>query len=118
MNIGLPGYCNKVYPYPGYCATVLQKSQKFRVRVWGSYRTYRSSGYGYGSVTDLTEVPGIVARACTELTQVPGRYKNAVPASRVYAKRAYRAYRSSGYGYECRTELTEVPVAGMNVLLN
>ena len=98
----------KAYPYPGYCATILQKSQKFRVRVWGSYRTYRSSGYGYGSVTDLTEVPGIVARACTELTQVPGRYKNAVPASRVYAKRAYRAYRSSGYGYECRTELTEV----------
>ena len=53
----------KVYPYPGYCATILQKSQKFRVRVGGSYRTYRSSVYGYGSVTELTEVPGIVARA-------------------------------------------------------
>ena len=35
----------------------------FRVRVWESYRTDRSSGYGYGSVTELTEVPGIVAQA-------------------------------------------------------
>ena len=33
MNTGLPGYCNKGTPYPGYCATVLQQSQKFRVRV-------------------------------------------------------------------------------------
>ena len=107
-----------MYTYLGYCATVLQKSQVPGKGMGHHCRTYRSSGYGYGSVTELTEVPGIVARACTELTQVPGRYKNAVPASRVYAKRAYRAYRSSGYGYECRTELTEVPVAGMNVLLN
>ena len=35
----------------------------FRVRVWESYRTSRSFGYGYGSVTEHTEVPGIVARA-------------------------------------------------------
>ena len=32
--------------------------------------------------------------------------------------RAYRAYRSSGYGYESCTELTEVPGTGMNVLEN
>ena len=42
---------------------VLQKLQKFRVRVCGSYRTYSNSGYGYGSVIELTEVPGIVTRA-------------------------------------------------------
>ena len=35
----------------------------FRVRVWGSYRTYGCAGYGYGSVTKLTEVPGIVTQA-------------------------------------------------------
>ena len=52
------GIVARVYPYPGYCAIVLQKSQKFRARVWGSYRTYRSSGYGYGSVIELTEAPG------------------------------------------------------------
>ena len=52
----------------------------------------------------------------TELTQVPGRYKNAVPVPRVFVARAYKADRSSGYGYECRAELTEVPGTGMNVL--
>ena len=35
----------------------------FRVRVWESSRTFRSFGYGYGCVTELTEVPGIVAWA-------------------------------------------------------
>ena len=53
-----------------------------------------------------------------ELTEVPGRYQNAVPVPQVFVARAYRAYRSSGYGYECRTELTEVPGTGMNVLQN
>ena len=53
-----------------------------------------------------------------ELTEVPGRYKNAVLVPRVFVARAYRTYRSSGYGYECRTVLTEVPGTGMNVLQN
>ena len=35
----------------------------FRVRVWESYRASRSFEYGYGSVTKLTERPGIVAQA-------------------------------------------------------
>ena len=35
----------------------------FRVRIWGFYRTSRSFGYGYGSVTELPEVPGILAQA-------------------------------------------------------
>ena len=79
MNTGLPGYCNKGIPVPRVLCQ--------------SYRSHRSSGYGYGSVTELTEVPG--------------KYKNAVPVPRVFVARAYRAYRSYGYGYEC-TELTEV----------
>ena len=44
----------------------------------------------------------------TELTEIPGRYKNAKAVPRVFVARAYRTYRSSGYGYECPTELTEV----------
>ena len=28
----------KAYPYRGYCATILQKLQTFRVKLWGSYR--------------------------------------------------------------------------------
>ena len=54
----------------------------------------------------------------TELTEVTGRYKNAVPVPLVYVALAYRAYGSSGYGYESRTELTEIPGTGMNVLQN
>ena len=82
-----------------------------------SYRSHRSSGLGfgglteltefrvrYGSVTELTEVPGIVARAYR--THI--RYKNDIPVPRVLVALAYRTSRSSGYGYECPTELTEV----------
>ena len=60
MYGGSPGILTKEYPYPGYCATILQKTQKFRLRVWGSYRTYRSSGHGYECPTELTEVLGRV----------------------------------------------------------
>ena len=58
----------------GYCGTGVQKSHKFRagtknavpvprVLLHGAYRAHRSSGYGYESLTELPEVPGIVARA-------------------------------------------------------
>ena len=61
--------------------------------IWESYTSF---GYGYRCVPELTQVPDIVARA-------------------------YRTHRSSGrvqkvlypypeyIGYECPTELTEVP---------
>ena len=66
----------------------------FRARVWESYRTSRSFGYGYESVTELPEVPGIVARE-------------------------YRTYSSSsGYGYECPTELTAVVPGTGNTRVN
>ena len=76
----------------------------FQLRVWESCRSPRSFGYGYGSATELTEVPSIVARA-------------------------YRTHRSSGraqkmlypypgYGGTGRTELTELPGTDMNVLQN
>ena len=42
----------------------------------------------------------------------------AVPVPPVFVARAYRTPKSSGYGYECRTELTEVSGTGMNVLHN
>ena len=71
---------------------ILQNLQKFRVR--------------YGSVTELIEVPGIVARAYR--THIC--YNNNVPVPRVFVALAYRISRSSGYEYECRTELPEVPV--------
>ena len=69
---------------------ILQNLQKIRVR--------------YEIVTELTEVPGNVARAY--ITHI--RYKNDIPVPRVFVALANRTSRSSGYGNECPTELTEV----------
>ena len=53
-----------LYPYPGKCCTLtpgicgtgVQSWLKFRVRVWMSHRTHRSSGYGHECPIELTEV--------------------------------------------------------------
>ena len=81
------------------------------------YRTRRSSGYGYESLTELPEVSGtgmkvlqnfpkfrVLWHGRTELTELPGRYENAVPVPRVL--------------WHGRTDLTEVPGTGMNVVQN
>lgn len=47
----------------GILARGVQNVQKFPVLVYMSYRTSRRSGYGYESVTELTEVSGSVSRA-------------------------------------------------------
>ena len=77
---------------------------EFRVRVWESCRTSRSFGYGYGCVTELTEVPGFVARA----------YRTHRSSGRVQKV----LYPYPGYCGTGRTELKEVPGTGMNVLKN
>ena len=76
----------------------------FRACVWESYSTSRIFGYGYESVTELPEVPGIVARAY----RTHFSYKNDIPVPRVLVTLAHRTSRSSGYGYECPTKLTKV----------
>ena len=92
-----------LYPYPGYC---------------GTGRTeLTSSGYGYECPTELTEVPGagmkvlhnlqkfrVLWHGRTELTEVPGRYKNAVPVPRVL--------------WHGRADLTEIARTGMTVVQN
>ena len=96
--------------------SLLHKSQKFRVRVWGSYTTYRSSGYGYGSVTELTEVLGIVARAHKTHSGMVGM--NMPCRTPGIVAQVYITHRSSGYGYERHTKLPEVPSTDMNALQN
>ena len=64
-----PGIGTNVYPYPGYCATVLQNSQNSRVMGRGSYKTSRSFGYGYECRAELKEVQGTY-ECPTELTEV------------------------------------------------
>ena len=95
---------------PMYCGTGVQNSQKFQAGiimvyrhpgiVARSHRTYRGSGYGYESRTELTEVPRIdsgtsVPNSCT-------RYRSSVCGRGEQNSQKFRL----GYG---RTELTEVP---------
>ena len=90
------------------------------VIVWESYRTYRSAGYGYGSVTELTEVVGIVAQAyITHRSSgygIPGR--KVVPVPRVLSNRRTITHTRSRYAYERHTELTEAWGTGQEVLLS
>ena len=73
-----------------------------RVRVWESYSPSKSFEYGCESVTELPEVPGIVARAYTT-HRISGGIQNLL-------------YPYPGYcGTGC-TELTGVPGTGMNIL--
>ena len=98
------GWTQKMmYPYPGYCGTgrtelievsgtgmnVLHNPQTFRV---------------YMKVLQNLQKFRVLWHGRTELTEVPGRYKNAVPVPRVL--------------WHWCTELTEVPGTGMNVVQN
>ena len=107
MNTGLAGYCNKGIPV-------------LRV-LCQSYRSHRSSGLGYGDLTELTEFR-VRVRKCYRTHRSSGYcgtgiqnsqkfragIKMLYPYPRVFMALAYRTYRSSGYGYGCPTELTEV----------
>ena len=83
---------------PRVCAPRLAEVTKVPIRVWGSYRTNRNSGYR--SVAELIEVPGVVARAYRTHTSY------------------ILIYPYPGYLWHSRTDLPEVPGTGMNVLQN
>ena len=88
---------------------------KCRVRVWKSYRTYQSVGYGYGCCTKLTKVSGTGMDACTRTCTRPLVFQQGRTRYQGILPRAYRTYQSVGYGYECRTELTKGSGTGMDV---
>ena len=114
--------CYRTHRSSRYCGTGVNNSQKFRAGakhavpvprgVWnGSYITYRSSGYGYESLTELPEVPGIVVRAyrtygssgqvwkcCTRTPCICGTGVQNLPKFRVRVWISYRIYRGSAYG--------------------
>ena len=102
MHVGSPGTVTKVpvprilchsnltevTEVPGTGMGILQNLQKFRVR--------------YGSVTELTKVPGIVERAYRAHIQIS--YEMIYPYP--------------GYLWRSRAELLKVPGPGMNVVQN
>ena len=119
-NTGLPGYCNKRIPVPrvlchrltevtevpGKGMGILQNFQKFRVRVRKSYRTHRSPGYcGTGVQNSQKFRAGM--KCCTRTPGIFGTGVQSLQKIRVRVWMSYRAHRSSGYGYECPTELAD-----------
>ena len=56
--------CYRTHRSSGYCGTGVQNSQKFRVRVRMSCRTYRSSGYRY-----VVRIPGYNISPCPESSE-------------------------------------------------
>ena len=74
----------------------------FRVRVWKSYRTHSSFGYGYGILTELTDVPGRYTNVVLVPVPAPGYFYKGIPVPWILC-----------HG---RTELTEVPGTGKNVV--
>ena len=83
------------------------------------------SGYGHASLTELTQVPGTGMEVLQDSQKFgvgprtlysypyphPGIVKGHTRTPGI-VPRAYRTYTSSGYGYECRTELTAIPGTG------
>ena len=79
-----------LYPYPGYCGTgrtELTEVLGTGMKVFQNFHKFR-----------------VLWRGRTELTEVPDRYKNAVPVPRVL--------------WHGHTDLTEVPGTGINVVQN
>ena len=66
----------------------------------GVYKTHKKLGTGM-NVLKNKQKGAYRYKGLTEVPEVAG-----------IAARAYRTYRSSGYRYDCRTELTEVPGTG------
>ena len=124
MNTGLPGYYSKGIPAPRVFCHYLTEVTEVPSKGMGILQNLLKLWYGYESVTELTEVPGIVARAYKPHRTPVKVQKCCTPVPRIFVARAYRAYRSSGYGvrelapyrtcrssgygYECPTELAEV----------
>ena len=103
-----PRYCNKGIPVPRVLVLPqsLQKSPKFRVRVWGSYRTFENSGYGT-DVLQNTQKFRVLWHGRTELTYVMKMIYLLYPGCCV-CHSLYRSRRSSGLEYGGRTEHTDI----------
>ena len=68
----VPGGCKRCCTRtPGIVARGVRNSQKFKVRVWMSYRTNRSSGTGMKVLRNFQKFR-VLWHGCTELTEVPG----------------------------------------------
>ena len=85
--IPVPGYSTSAYPYPGYStsAYLYPGTRTYRSSGHGSETlfTYSSCGYGYGSLTELADVPGAGMEVLQHSVPVPGDFYKGIPVPRV-----------------------------------
>lgn len=111
-NTGMSGTGLEVVPNVPKCG----------VRVYMSYRTCRSIGYGYGSRTEPYR--GVGVRVW--ITYLPDKYPHpgyldkGIRGARCIFPQAYRTYLLVFFLYEygCRTECTELLCTGVDVVPN
>ena len=111
-DIFSPQRHHNLYRHPGYCAEGIPLP---RVLCRRSYRTYRSSGCGYGCLTELKEVQG------TGINPYKTHRSCGYCSTGVQNQQKFRAGTKTWYPGYCetgRTELTEVPGTGMKVVHN
>ena len=94
MNTKLPGYCNEGIPAPRELCHSLAGVAKVPDKGMGILQNFQKFRVLWHKRTELTKVPSGYKTCCT---RTPG-----------IVARAYQTFRSSGYGYECPRELTEV----------
>ena len=103
-----PGIHDCVYLPPkkvlDHCNIRFCRVCSLSVRVWVSYRSFRSSGLGYKTLTELTDVRGYCG---------PG-----VQNSQKFLSDRKTLYRYPGDCEIGRTELTQVPDTGEKVVQN
>ena len=97
---------------------VVPNLPKCPVPVLMSYRTYRSVRYQYWRRTEVTEVSGTGIDVLPKLSKCPVPVCKSVPLASVPVVMSYRTSRSVRYRYWCRTEVTEVPGTGIDVVPN
>ena len=100
--------------HPGWCAEGIPLPRVYCRR---SYRTYRSSGYRCGCLTELTEVPGTGINPY-RTHRSPGYCGTGVQNLQKSQAGTKMLLRYSGYCERGRTEITDVPGTGMKVVQN
>ena len=72
----------------------LHNSQKYRVQVWKSHRTHRRSGNGYGRAYIAHRSTGYRYGSHTELTEDPGMGMEGIHTSQKYRVQVWKSYRT------------------------
>ena len=80
-----------------------------RVPVQSCYRNYRTLGYRYEVVTEVTELVGLGTLLYRTLPASPGFGMKDIPHARVPVRSCYRSHRTCRVGYSVVQSFTNLP---------